>query len=218
MLKFAVGELAQVDVGCGLVITDRQSGNVFKTWFFMMTMAWSRHQYAELGRDQSVATWLACHRHAFEWFNGVPSKVRIDNPKCAITKACYCEPTVQRAYGELAFGYEFIIDPCPVADRAKKGRVEAGVKYVKVNFAPLRDFHSLTQANEQLRAWVLGEAGNRIHGSTRERPLNRFEGTEQDYYRRCRLSRQRTLPGPRPSCIRIAMSSTTIATTGRRFV
>jgi transposase len=25
-------------------------------------------------RDQSVATWLACHRHAFEWFNGVPRK------------------------------------------------------------------------------------------------------------------------------------------------
>jgi transposase len=37
-------------------------------------LAWSRHQYAEVVRDQSVATWLACHRHAFEWFNGVPRK------------------------------------------------------------------------------------------------------------------------------------------------
>lgn len=179
MLDFAVGEMAQVDFGSGPVITDRQTGEVFKTWFFVMTLAWSRHQYAEVVRDQSVATWLACHRHAFEWFNGVPRKVRIDNPKCAITKACYYEPTVQRAYGELALGYGFVIDPCPVADPAKKGRVEAGVKYLKGNFAPLREFHGLAHANEQLRAWILGEAGNRIHGSTREQPLTRFETTER---------------------------------------
>jgi transposase len=174
MLDFAVGELAQVDFGAGPLITDRDTGEISKTWFFIMTLAWSRHQYAELVRDQSVATWLACHRHAFESFGGVPRKVRIDNPKCAITKACYYEPTVQRAYGELALGYGFMIDPCPVADPKKKGRVEAGVKYVKGNFMPLREFHSLSHANEQLRAWVMGEAGNRIHGSTRERPLCRF--------------------------------------------
>jgi len=179
MLDFAVGEQAQVDFGSGPLITDRHSGEVFKTWIFVMTLAWSRHQYAEVVRNQSVDTWLACHRHAFEWFNGVPRKVRIDNPKCAITRACYYEPTVQRAYGELAIGYAFVIDPCPVADPAKKGRVEAGVKYVKGNFVPLREFHSLAHANEQLRAWILGEAGNRIHGSTRERPLKLFGETEQ---------------------------------------
>ena len=37
-----------------------------------MTLAWSYHQYAELVRNQKVETWRACHRHAFEWFNGVP--------------------------------------------------------------------------------------------------------------------------------------------------
>ena len=174
MLDFPVGELAQVDFGAGPRITDRETGETDKTWFFIMTLAWSRHQYAELVRDQSVATWLTCHRHAFEWFGGVPRKVRIDNPKCAITKACYYEPTVQRAYGELALGYGFIIDPCPVADPKKKGRVEAGVKYIKGSFMPLREFHGVSHANEQLRAWVMGEAGNRIHGSTRERPLSRF--------------------------------------------
>lgn len=178
-LEFAAGEQAQVDFGAGPLITDPQSGETFKTWFFVMTLAWSRHQYAELVRNQSVETWLACHRHAFEWFNGVPRKVRIDNPKCAITRACYYEPTVQRAYGELAIGYAFVIDPCPVADPAKKGRVEAGVKYLKGSFVPLREFHSLSHANEQLRTWILGEAGNRIHGSTRERPLKLFNETEQ---------------------------------------
>ena len=179
MLDFAVGEQVQVDFGAGPLITDRQTDETFKTWFFVMTLSWSRHQYAEVVRNQSVETWLSCHRHAFEWFNGVPRKVRIDNPKCAITKACYYEPTVQRAYGELALGYGFVIDPCPVADPAKKGRVEAGVKYIKGNFAPLREFHSVAHANEQLHAWILGEAGNRLHGSTRERPLKRFSEIEQ---------------------------------------
>ena len=77
-LEFAVGEMAQVDFGMGPVITDRRSGEVFKTWIYVMTLAWSRHQYAEIVRKQTIETWLACHRHAFEWFNGVPRKIRID--------------------------------------------------------------------------------------------------------------------------------------------
>jgi hypothetical protein len=57
--------------------------------------------------------------------------------------------------------------------------VEAGVKYVKTNFLPLREFRSIEHANEQLRQWVMQEAGNRIHGSTRERPLSRFAEIER---------------------------------------
>lgn len=178
-LDFPVAEMAQVDFGMGPVITDRATGERFKTWIFVCTLAWSRHQYAEVVRNQSIETWLSCHRHAFEWFNGVPKKIRIDNLKAAITKACYYEPTVQRAYAELALGYAFLIDPCPVEDPQKKGRVESGVKYVKNNFVPLREFHSLAHANEQLHAWIMSEAGNRVHGSTRERPLTLFAQTEQ---------------------------------------
>jgi hypothetical protein len=217
MLDFAVGEQAQVDFGSGPLITDRHSDEVFKTWFFVMTLSWSRHQYAELVRNQSVETWLACHRHAFEWFNGVPRKVRIDNPKCAITRACYYEPTVQRAYAELALGYAFVIDPCPVADPAKKGRVGAGVKYVKRNFMPLREFHSLAHANEQLQTWVRDEAGNRIHGSTRERPLSGSMKPNRPSCSRCRPSRRHARPGPRRNCMATAMSSTSTASTPRRF-
>ena len=64
----------------------------FKTWVFVMVLAWSRHQYAELVRDQKVETWLGCHRRAFEFFGSFPARVMIDNPKCAITRACYHDP------------------------------------------------------------------------------------------------------------------------------
>ena len=73
---------------------------------------------------------------------------------------------VQRAYAECAEGYGFKIDPCPPADPAKKGVVESGVKYVKGNFLRTRTFRDLTDLNEQVRRWVLEEAGVRIHGTT----------------------------------------------------
>ena len=174
-LEFAPGEAAQVDFGTGPMLLDRGSGEQFKTWFFVMTLAFSRHQYAVLVRNQRVETWLDCHRQAFEWFGGVPKRPVIDNAKCAIVKACRTDPVAQRAYAECAEGYGFRIDPCPPRDPQKKGRGEAAVKYLKRGFAPTRQFRDLADANRQLREWILGEAGNRIHGSTRERPLGLFE-------------------------------------------
>lgn len=178
-LDFEPGEAAQVDFGKGPTITDVFTGEVMKTWIFVMTLCFSRHMYAEIVRDQTVSTWLSCHRRAFESFNGVPGKAIIDNAKCAITKACFRDPEVQRSYGELAEGYGFLISPCPPRDPKKKGRVESGVKYVKNSFVPLRAFRSLADANEQLGRWVMETAGNRVHGTTREKPLTLFADTEK---------------------------------------
>lgn len=173
-LDFAPGDAVQVDFGQGPTIVDVHTGEITKTWFFVMTLAWSRHQYAELVPDQTIETWLACHRRAFEWFGGVPGRVIIDNPKCAITRACNTDPVVQRAYAQYAEGYGFRISPCPPRDPQKKGIVESGVKYLKRGFAPLREFRDLADANRQLHEWLLTDAGNRLHGTTREQPLARF--------------------------------------------
>lgn len=174
-LEFAPGEAAQVDFGAGPLLADPAVGRVRRSWCFVMTLAFSRHQYVEFVFDQSVATWLGCHRRAFEWFGGVPGRLIIDNPKCAITRACARDPIVQRAYAECAEGYGFKIDPCPPADPQKKGIVEAGVKYVKGNFLPTRRFRDLADLNAQARCWVLEVAGARVHGTTREAPLARYE-------------------------------------------
>jgi hypothetical protein len=155
-------------------LTDPATGRERRTWAFVMTLCFSRHQYLEFVFDQTVATWLGCHRRAFEWFGRVPERLIIDNPKCAITRACIHDPIVQRSYAECAEGYGFRIEACPPADPAKKGIVEAGVKYVKGNFLPLRQFRDLADLNDQSRHWVMHEAGLRIHGTTREQPLVRF--------------------------------------------
>jgi transposase len=178
-LDFAPGEAAQVDFGAGPRILDTATGELRKTWVFVMTLCFSRHQYAEVIWDQSVATWLACHRRAFEWFNAVPARLIIDNAKCAITRACRRDPEVQRAYAEYAEGYGFRIDACPPGEPQLKGRVEAGVKYIKRAFLPLRAFRDLTDANRQLRDWILAEAGNRLHGTTRAQPLAQYQAVEK---------------------------------------
>ena len=181
MLDFAPGDAAQVDFGKGPNIIDVFTGEVLKTWIFVMTLCFSRHMYAEIVTDQKVETWLACHRRAFEFFNGVVARLIIDNPKCAVTRACYTDPEVQRSYAELAEGYGFLISPCPVRDPQKKGRVESGVKYVKNSFVPLRNFRTLADGNEQLTRWVLQVAGNRTHGTTRQKPLTMFAETEKHF-------------------------------------
>jgi transposase len=179
ILEFEPAEAAQVDFAKGPTIVDATTGEEISTWIFVMTLCWSRHQYAEIIRDQTVATWLGCHRRAFEFFGAVPKRLIIDNPKCAITKACFHDPEVQRAYGEAAEAYRFLISPCPPKDPKKKGRVESGVKYLKNSFLPLREFRSLGDGNRQLREWILSTAGNRIHGTTKERPLTLFTETER---------------------------------------
>ncbi len=179
ILEFGPGQAAQVDFGKGPTITDAFSHQTIKTWIFVMTLCFSRHMYAEIVTDHKVEAWLACHRRAFEFFGGVPKKMIIDNAKCAITRACYRDPQVQRSYAELAEGYGFLISPCPVRDPQKKGRVESGVKYLKNSFVPLRLFRSLADANGQLQRWVLTTAGNRIHGTTHQRPLTLFAQSEK---------------------------------------
>jgi len=178
-LHFQPGEAAQVDFGHGPVLYDERTKKEEKTWFFVMTLCWSRHQYAEIITHQDVETWLNCHQNAFNWFGGVVNKVIIDNPKCAIIKACYHSPEVQRSYEEFAQGYGFIINALPPRDPQKKGRVESGVKYVKKNFLPLRQLKSLQHGNKELSLWVTGLAGNRNHGSTFKKPLCQFQDIEK---------------------------------------
>jgi len=56
----------------------------------------------------------------------------------------------------------------------EKGKVESGVKYLKRNFAPGRTFTDLEDFNTQLAAWQAEVADLRVHGTTHERPIDRF--------------------------------------------
>ena len=182
------GEEGQVDFGYAGRMIDPETGKLRRTWVFVMILAWSRHQYAEFvpsaslraGFDQKVATWLRCHRNAFAFFGGVPMRVVIDNLKAAIVKAVWDDPEVQQSYRQCAEHYGFLIAPCRPRTPEHKGKVEqGGVHYVKRNFLGGREPTTLTQANQDVLAWCNTTAGLRIHGTHKEKPLVRFQETEQ---------------------------------------
>jgi transposase len=174
------GEEAQVDFGYGGRMIDPATEKLRKTWAFVMTLSWSRHQYVEFVFDQKVETWLTLHRHAFEFFGATPQRVVIDNLKAGITQACWDDPQVQAAYRECAEHYGFLILPCRPRTPEHKGKVEqGGVHYVKRNFLGGRTPTPITQANQDVLLWCNTTAGERAHGTTREQPRMRFEETER---------------------------------------
>jgi transposase len=182
-IETAPGEVAQVDFGYIGYLLDPDTGKRRKAWAFLMTLAWSRHQYAEIVFDQTIATWLISHQRAFEFFGGVPQRVVLDNLKAAILKAYTLDddPEVQQSYRECAEHYGFLIDPCLPRKPQHKGKVErGGVGYLKQSFVPwLAEDDTLITANQKLRQWLMTTAGLRLHGTTREVPLARFEHIER---------------------------------------
>ncbi len=170
------GDEAQVDFGYAGKMVDPATNELRRSWAFVMTLSYSRHQYVEFVFDQKVGTWLECHCHAFEFFGGVPQRVVIDNLKAAILRACWDDPQVQQSYRECAEHYGFLIAPHRPRTPEHKGKVEqGGVHYVKRNFLGGREPTSVTQANHDVRGWCLTTAGERLHGTTKELPLARFE-------------------------------------------
>jgi len=182
-IETAPGEVAQVDFGYIGYALDLERNVLRKAWAFVMTLGWSRHQYAEIVFDQTIATWLVCHQHGFEFFGAVPKRIVLDNLKAAIIKAYTVDddPEVQQSYRECAEHYGFLIDPCLPRKPQHKGKVErGGVGYLKQSFVPwLAEDDTLTTANQKLRQWLMTTAGLRLHGTTREVPLARFEHIER---------------------------------------
>jgi transposase len=182
-IETAPGEVAQVDFGYLGYVFDPEQNAPRKAWAFVMTLGWSRHQYAEIVFDQTMASWLLCHQHAFEFFGGVPKRMVLDNLKAAIIRAYTvdADPQVQQSYRECADHYGFLIDPCWPRKPQHKGKVErGGVAYLKQSFAPLLTAEdTLVSANQKLRHWLLTTAGLRVHGTTQAVPLSRFEHTER---------------------------------------
>ena len=174
------GSEAQVDFGYADLTLDPATGAARKTWVFVMVLAWSRHLYAELVFDQRVATWLLCHRHAFEAFGGIPARIVPDNLKAAVARASFTEPVAQRAYRECAEHYGFLIDPNPPRSPHLKGKVEqGGVHYVARNFLAGRSPQPFDALNAALGRWCVETAGRRVHGTTRQVPLARFDAVER---------------------------------------
>lgn len=167
------GEEAQVDFGYAGIVGSR------KVWVFVMTLSWSRHQYIEFVHDQKIETWIGCHERAFAFFGGVPRRVVVDNLKAAIVSHKVHDPVLGEPYRRLARHYDFMVSPNRPRTPRHKGKVESGVHYVKRSLLAGRTFTDLAAMNEAGLRWVREQAGTRVHGTTKEPPLLRFNETEK---------------------------------------
>ncbi len=176
------GQVAQVDFGDVGKLYDPRTGVLRRAYVFVMVLGYSRHMFAQIVFDQSSETWIRLHALAFEYFGGVPAVVVPDNLKAAVIRAAFAideKSGLNRSYRELARRYGFKVDPTPPYTPEHKGKVESAVKYVKRNFMKPRDELDAGVLGSQLAAWTLEIAGQRVHGTTREAPLRRFQAVEQ---------------------------------------
>jgi transposase len=173
-VETAPGEEAQVDFFYAGLIAD-ETGRLRKTWVFEMTVSWSRHLYVEAVFDQKIETWFGLHVRALVWFGGLLRKIKFDNLKAGIVEAVMHDPVAQRSHQDLATHYGFLISPCRPKTPQHKGKVESDAHYVERNALAGRTFANLRALNEYLCRWAMDVAGVRDHGTTHERPLDRFE-------------------------------------------
>jgi transposase len=166
------GEFAQVDwANVGSI----QIGNARrKLSCFVMVLSYSRMMYLEFTLSQCLEDFLACHVNAFRFFGGIPKKINYDNLKTVVLSRVGAEIRFHPRFLDFA-GY-CLFEPVPCAVRAawQKGKVESGIKYVRSAFLAGRSLLNLPELRAEGARWLAEEANARIHGTTRERPLDRF--------------------------------------------
>lgn len=195
------GEVMDVDFGFLGRLWDPSQQKLRKAWVFSGRLRHSRKAYRRLVWDQNVGTFLFSHILAFEFFEGVPLVVCLDNLKAGVIKSCIDNNMLNRSYKELAEHYDFMISPCFPRTPEHKGGVENDIQYIKGNFWPeIRELlktcpHiNLHQAQEKLDAWDhniacqrkingVGRSPNDIFSSEelkvlKDLPLTRFEPTK----------------------------------------
>jgi transposase len=171
------GEEAQVDFGYVGLHFNRE-GERKKAWVFNMRLSYSRLDYYEIVFDQTVKTFIQAHTNAFRYYGGVPKVVKIDNLKAAILEASFYEDTYQQLYKKFCDHYGCSPIPCRVREPQEKGKVEAGIKFVKNNFFAGRKFSNYQELTASLKKW-LDKQTQRVHGTTKKVPREIFTNEEK---------------------------------------
>lgn len=178
-IEVRAAEEAQVDFGSAGMMIDPETGKSRRAHAFVMTLSYSRLPYVEFVFDQGQVTWVKCHMNAFEFFQGVPMRIILDNLKSGILRPNTYDPVFNRAYGECAKHFGFIIDPAKIARGDHKGKVERKIPVVRQQFLAPEDFRDIRDANDKVRQWSTLEYGMQVHGTTKKKPFEVFKTEEQ---------------------------------------
>lgn len=172
------GEEAQVDFGTGAPVRSPE-GQVRRPWVFRIVLSCSRKAYSEAVWRQTTEAFLTALENAFQSFGGVPRRLVIDNLKAAVQQADWYDPELHPRLQSFAAHYGTAFVPTKPYTPQHKGKVEAGIKYVKNNALKGKRFTSLSEENDFLRDWEQQVADRRIHGTTKQQVGTLFETLER---------------------------------------
>jgi transposase len=168
------GEQCQVDWGhFGSIVYGETKR---KLYCLAILECHSRLLYLEFTHSQRQETLHRCLLNAFRFFKGTPKELVTDNMLTAVTERV--GPIIRFNGAFLDFLRPFAIVPraCNPRSPHEKGKVEKGViHYIRHNFWPLRSFSNLFDLQRQADHWRDSVANVRIHGTTGQRPIERFQ-------------------------------------------
>jgi len=173
----APGEQAQVDWGSAWVWLGEQRVRVH---LFVMVLGYSRRIFVRGYLGEGLEFLLDGHSRAFEHFGGRTAKILYDNPRTIVLSKDEASGWVEwnATFKDRMDFYGVGIQLCRYYRARTKGKVESGVKYVKRNALAGRRYRDLEDLNAGLLEWCVGVADQRVHGTTFERPAQRFARSE----------------------------------------
>jgi transposase len=171
------GRQLQIDFGERRVAIG---GEVVRVHLFVATLGYSRRIYARAFRHERQACWFEGLEGACRTFGGVPEEVVLDNARALVEHHDPVTREVRFNDRLHAFAKHWGVRPRACAPwRARtKGKDERGVGYVKKNAIAGRSFASWAAFEAHLAWWARGVADVRVHGTTGEAPIVRFERDE----------------------------------------
>lgn len=170
------GEQMQADLGEKCM---RIGGERVKVIFFVAVLSYSRRIFVKVLGSGRQEEWLSALAGAFEHFEGLPRTILVDNAGTLVVKHDVRRRVVTLTEGFAAFCRDWGVTPrvCRPYRARTKGKTENGVGFVKKNGLADRTFESMTSLQAHLSEWC-HIADGRIHGTTGERPTDRYEQRE----------------------------------------
>jgi transposase len=172
-VHYEAGEAIQVDWGeCGTVQVGQTRRRVS---VFVAVLCYSRMIYIEFTLSQRKAEFYRALVNALTFCAGSPRKVILDNLKAAVLSGSGRHARLHPEFMALCGHYCMEPIPCERRDPESKGVVEGGVRYVKRNALQGRSFECFEDYVHFAPRWRDGIANVRIHATTQQRPVDRFE-------------------------------------------
>src|SRR5215831_20087281 len=165
------GQQSQIDWGTATVPFRARSQVVH---VFVLTLGFSRRSFYRCFPNETLPQFLDAHEQAFAYFGGHTREHLYDRPRAVCQGSVGGRILWNPTFRACADYWSFEPRVCPAYRAQTKGKVESGVKYFKGNFLPGREFVDAVHLDEALREWMATVADVRIHGTTHERPCDRF--------------------------------------------